>query len=259
MEFILRNGVRLAYAEAGLGDPPILLVHGMQCDHTHMQPQFEHLAKRHRVVAVDLRGHGASDKPVGDYSNQMFNDDIAFVCSVLGLVRPVAIGHSFGGSTLLHLAVREPMLFGGLVLLDSGVRSLASKATELGSAHNTPSPADAEAQSRRFLASRLFGHDDPGELKTRILDQMTAVPKHVIEPMRETVLGFDSAAAARQCGIPALFLLADNPFTDAETLAGLGTNWRIGKIVGAGHFLQLVVPDQVNAMIDRFLALLPAR
>jgi hypothetical protein len=71
--------------------------------------------------------------------------------------------------------------------------------------------------------------------------------------MRETVLGFDGGGAATKCRIPALFLLADRPFTDTETLSTLGENWRIGQVVGAGHFIQLVAAAQVNAMVDRFL------
>ena len=257
MEYVTRDSVRLAYTEAGRGDPPILLVHGMQCDHTHMQPLFDHFAARHRVVSIDLRGHGASDKPESDYSNAMFNDDIAFVCSSLALRRPVGIGHSFGGSTLLHIAYHRPEALAGIVLLDSGVRSAASRQAELGQAHGAPSGPENRAQSVRFLASRLFGPDDPVELRDRVIEQMMSVPSHVRDPMRRTVLEFDAAAAARDCTLPALFLLADRPFTDVETLEQLGTNWRVGQVVGAGHFIQLTVPDQVTAMIDRFLELLP--
>jgi len=250
MNFTVRDGVRLAYVEAGQGGEPVLLVHGMQCDHTHMLPLFEHLARSRRVVAVDLRGHGASDKPAGDYSNAVFHADIAHLCAALGLARPVGIGHSFGGSMLLDLAVQRPDLLGGLVLLDSGVRTLADKQAELGPAYEAP-------VSREFLASRLFGPDDPPALKAAILERMAATPQHVVDAMRKTVLAFDGAAAAQACRLPALFLLADKPFTDAATLASLGPNWRTGQVVGAGHFVQLVAPDQVNAMVDRFLALLP--
>ena len=258
MKYLAREGVKLAYVEAGHGDPAILLVHGMQCDHTHMQPLYDHLAKKHRVVSIDLRGHGASDKPAGNYSNQTFNDDIAFVCSSLGLNRPIAIGHSFGGSALLHLAATDPGLLGGIVLLDSGVRGLAAKAAELGRTHGSSSSTEDRSEYRRFLSSRLFGPDDPSDLKEGIIDQLTSVPSHVTEAMRETVLGFDAATAARNCVLPALFILADRPFTDTATLEQLGPNWRVGQVVGAGHFLQLVVPDQVNAMIGRYLELLPA-
>ena len=258
MQYLTRDGMRLAHIEAGRGDPPILLVHGMQCDHTHMQPLFDHLVRKHRVVSIDLRGHGASDKPASDYSNVMFNDDIAFVCSSLGLKRPIAIGHSFGGSTLLHLALHKPALLGGIVLLDSGVRSAASRQAELGHAHGSSVGNDDRAQSARFLASRLFGPDDPTDLRDRIIDEMMSVPSHVRDPMRRTVLEFDAAAAARDCTLPALFLLADRPFTDVETLEQLGTNWRVGQVVGTGHFIQLIVPDQVAAMVDRFVELIAA-
>ena len=250
MNYVMRDGVRLAYVEAGTGPKSMLLVHGMQCNHTHMLEQLRHFSRRYRVVAVDLRGHGESDKPHSSYSNREFNDDLVVLCDTLGLKRPVAMGHSFGGSNLLHLTAEHPDFLGGLVILDSGIRTLASKVGELGVTGEL-----TQEQRRQFLGDRLFGRDDPPALKERILDQMLAAPDHVATRMRETVLGFDGGGAAAKCRIPALFLLADRPFTDAETLAALGPNWRIGQVVGAGHFIQMIAPDQVNAMVDRFLAL----
>jgi pimeloyl-ACP methyl ester carboxylesterase len=248
MKYVIRDGVRLAYVEAGAGDKTMLLVHGMQCDHTHMLPQLEYFSRSHRVVAVDMRGHGQSDKPHSTYSNREFNDDLAFVCAELGLDRPVAMGHSFGGSNLLHLIDERPDFLSGLVIFDSGIRSLASKVGELKIVGDL-----TQEQRRKFLGDRLFGRDDPADLKESVLDGMLAVPDHVASAMRETVLGFDASGPARNCRIPALFLLADKPFTDPETLATLGDNWRVGQVVGAGHFIQLIAPTQVNAMIDRFL------
>ena len=89
-----RDGVALFYEEAGEGDPPIVLVHGWCCDHAYFAPQFEHFRRAHRVVAVDLRGHGKSDKPRQDYTIEMLADDVAWLCGELGLVKPVVIGHS---------------------------------------------------------------------------------------------------------------------------------------------------------------------
>jgi pimeloyl-ACP methyl ester carboxylesterase len=63
-----RDGVALAFEEAGSGQPPILLVHGWSCDHTSFAPQFEHFGRSHRVLAVDLRGHGGSDAPRQEYT-----------------------------------------------------------------------------------------------------------------------------------------------------------------------------------------------
>ena len=250
MDYVTRDGVRLAYVEAGQGPKSMLLVHGMQCNHTYMLEQLRHFSSRYRVVAVDMRGHGESDKPHSSYSNREFKDDLIVLCETLGLKRPVAMGHSFGGSNLLHLTEHHPDILGGLVILDSGIRTLASKVGELGVVDEL-----SQAQRRQFLGDRLFGRDDPQALKDRILDEMLAVPDHVASKMRETMLGFYGGSAAAKCRIPALFLLADRPFTDAQTLSTLGPNWRVGQVVGAGHFIQLVAPQQVNAMVDRFLEL----
>jgi pimeloyl-ACP methyl ester carboxylesterase len=84
---------------------------------------------------------------------------------------------------------------------------------------------------------------------------MAATPAHVFLAMADGVLAFDSLAAAQACTMPALIVLADRPFVE-PALAKLPANWRTGRVVGAGHFLQLVVPDQVNAMLDHYLALL---
>ena len=78
MRHLERDGVALGYEETGEGEPPVLLVHGWCCDHTYLAPQLEHFVERgHRVVAVDLRGHGKSDKPHQRYSMQAFADDLA--------------------------------------------------------------------------------------------------------------------------------------------------------------------------------------
>ena len=72
------------YEETGEWEPPVLLIHGSCCDHTYFAPQFYHFAHRgHRVVAVDLRGHGRSDKPHQDYTMQVFADDLAWTWSAL--------------------------------------------------------------------------------------------------------------------------------------------------------------------------------
>src|SRR5262245_31574317 len=110
MQQLRRNGVRLAYEERGRGAPPMVFVHGIACDHSHFTPQFDHFGRNHRVVAVDLRGHGQSDKPEGDYSLTLYTEDLAWLCEALGLYRPVIVGHSLGGVIALDLAARYPEL-----------------------------------------------------------------------------------------------------------------------------------------------------
>src|SRR5262245_9016399 len=108
MAMIERNGLRLAYDDRGAGEPVMVFVHGWTCDRSFFAPQAEHFARRHRVVSVDLRGHGESDKPNEPYPIGAYADDIAYLLDQLGLGKVVAVGHSSGGLTVLQLAASHP-------------------------------------------------------------------------------------------------------------------------------------------------------
>jgi pimeloyl-ACP methyl ester carboxylesterase len=117
MSQVRRNGIALFYEEAGGGDLPLVFVHGWCCDHTYFAPQFEHFRRKHRVVTVDLRGHGQSDKPTQSYTMEAFADDMAGMCDQLGVEKPVVIGHSMGGIVAFDLACRYPTLPSAIVML----------------------------------------------------------------------------------------------------------------------------------------------
>ena len=98
MNTLDRNGITLAYQEAGSGISAVLLVHGFACDHTFLLPQLRFLGDRRRTVAVDLRGHGTSDAPKQDYTMAGFADDLAWISAQLNLERPIVVGHSMVGT-----------------------------------------------------------------------------------------------------------------------------------------------------------------
>jgi pimeloyl-ACP methyl ester carboxylesterase len=120
MTTIARNGIKLAYDDRGAGDPIIVFVHGWTCDQSFFAPQAEHFAKRHRVVSVDLRGHGDSDKPHGPYPIGAYADDIAYLIVQLGLGKVVAVGHSMGGLAVAQLAASHPNCVAAIAMVEPG-------------------------------------------------------------------------------------------------------------------------------------------
>jgi pimeloyl-ACP methyl ester carboxylesterase len=58
-------------------------------------------SRSHRTVSVDLRGHGRSDAPYQDYTMAAFADDLAWLCSELGVIKPIVVGHGMGGNVAL--------------------------------------------------------------------------------------------------------------------------------------------------------------
>ena len=96
-----------------MGKPAFVFVHGWSCDRSFFAPQVEHFSRQHRVVAVDLRGHGESDKPQGVYRIADYADDTAYIVDQLGFGKVVAVGHSSGAWTVMQLAALHPEHRGG--------------------------------------------------------------------------------------------------------------------------------------------------
>jgi pimeloyl-ACP methyl ester carboxylesterase len=248
-----RDGVELFYAEAGTGEPPVLLVHGWTCDHTAMAPLFTYFRRSHRVITVDLRGHGESDKPEQDYTMAVFADDLAWMCGELGLEKPIVIGHSMGGVIAVEVAARFPDLPSAVVTLDAPVVASAALLDRVKPlVEGFHSSAFRELQDQ-FVDS-MFLPTDNQERKARIKAGMLSTHQHVAESAFDNVLK-DTVSAARACKVPLLVLAAAESLSDLPRLCEVCPNVVTGQTVGAGHFHQLEVPEQITAMIERFLTI----
>jgi pimeloyl-ACP methyl ester carboxylesterase len=123
MESLTREGRLLAFVDAGSGAPPVLLIHDLGSDHRSLRRLYVHLRRRHRVVAVDLPGHGKSGGPPTGYTVTELADDLDWLCWELGLYRPAALGQGIGGMVVVELAARHPDLLSAVVTIDAPVVS----------------------------------------------------------------------------------------------------------------------------------------
>ena len=248
------DGLRLYYERAGSGEPELLFVPGWCCDHTAFRPQFDHFARTHAVTALDLRGCGQSDRPEDGYDIPQLADDLARFCAEVGIDHPVVAGHSLGGMIGVELAARHPSVPRALVLVDPGpidplpatVKVFEALATQL----DGPSGEDV----RRLYVQNMGARDE--ELAHWIADVMCAVPLPIATAVIRGVNAWNGVGALALCTVPTLLLrstLGANP--DAVRLRAVKPDLEVGITVGSGHFHQLEVPDQINAMIERFLTI----
>src|SRR5688572_19179735 len=107
MPSLTHNGINLSYQDAGKGNS-VLCIHGGMADSTHFEDQINFFKSSHRIVSVDLRGHGESDKPQDWYTISAFADDCVWLGQQLGLMHPLVVGHSMGGLIALDMASRYP-------------------------------------------------------------------------------------------------------------------------------------------------------
>src|ERR1700709_1804023 len=119
LQFRTVHGYRRAFRIAGSG-PVILLIHGIGDNSTTWSTVQSKLAQRFTVIAVDLLGHGESDKPRADYSIAAYANGMRDLLSVLDIERVTVVGHSLGGGIALQFAYQFPEHIERLVLVGSG-------------------------------------------------------------------------------------------------------------------------------------------
>lgn len=253
MTRLVRDGVSLAYEQAGRGDPPLLFVHGLACHRGFWAAQIRCFARRRRVVAVDLRGHGESDAPHQAYTVASFADDLAWMSGQLELDRPVVIGHSLGGLIALELAGAAPDRVAAAALIDSVLLAGGDRSAVVHALVRGLRGADPPATLRAYFEGFFGPYDDPAR-KAWIVDEATKTPPHVTSSVWEESVSWDDAAALERCRVRLLYLDAGTPNADLARASELGRELMIGRTIGSGHFSPLEVPDQINAMLGRFIA-----
>ncbi|MFG6198850.1 alpha/beta fold hydrolase [Nonomuraea sp. JJY05] len=113
------NGIKLVYREEGDPTaPPLLLIHGRTANHNDWNGITQHFAARYHVIALDLRGHGASDYQA-PYELPGMAEDVVALLGHLGIGRATLIGHSLGGVMAYHAAMNHPDRIERLVLEDA--------------------------------------------------------------------------------------------------------------------------------------------
>jgi hypothetical protein len=100
----------------------------------------------------------------------------------------------------------------------------------------------------------MFLPTDDAARRAQITAAMCAVPDYIAIPMVQAMAAFDSMAVLRMCQLPVLTIGSAVPANDPAFLRDANSAIMIGQTVGSGHFNQLEVPEQVNSMIERFLA-----
>jgi pimeloyl-ACP methyl ester carboxylesterase len=253
--------MRLEVIDAGQG-PPLVLLHGLFGSARNWGAVQKALAQDYRVIAMDLRNHGASHHMAGmGYAAQA--SDIAETMAALGIGRAVVLGHSMGGKAAMMLALTRPDLVERLIIADIAPRPYppalravvaAMQALPL-HAGLTRQEADQalrtavpEAPIRSFLLQNLRFETSPPGWRIGLAEIAAAIPE---------IEGFAPPAGARFEG-PALAMAgALSPYIRPEDHAAfrvLFPRISFANIPRAGHWLHAENPEGFLAALREFLA-----
>lgn len=268
------HGHQLSYLDSGSG-PAVLFIHGLLGSHRNWVHLVDTIDADHRVLAPDLFGHGASAKPMGDYSLGAHAATLRDLFDHLEIERVTLVGHSLGGGIALQLCYLFPERVERLVLVSSGglgraVSPLLRSATLPGAEWVLPVLASAFVRSRAETLGRAVtrlgvrASSDVTESWhgfTSLADAdsrraFLATTRSVVDPGGQTVTAHDHLPMA--ASIPTLIVWGTRdkmiPAWHAITAHEAIPGSRVVLFEGAGHFPHLDDPERFADVLAEFIA-----
>jgi 2-succinyl-6-hydroxy-2,4-cyclohexadiene-1-carboxylate synthase len=156
---IQANGIDVHYEMAGEGDC-LILIHGFSDNLSLWYNQVPEFSKQYQVLTLDVRGHGQTETPDGEFSINLFAEDVRELLNALQIEKACVLGYSMGGRIALQLALNHPESVTGLVFANSGIA---------GAGYQMSEEQMKEMTERRQQMIEMF---DTGDIE-RIADTMT--------------------------------------------------------------------------------------
>jgi len=265
---IKANGINISYALEGKG-PCLILIHGFSDNMTMWFKQVPRFARQYTVLAYDVRGHGQTETPQGEFSMALLAEDLNGLMAVLGIEKACIVGYSMGGRIALQFAMAHPEKVTGIVFANSGIMGADAQ----------PSAEEMEAlMERRQQMMAIFQSGDietiaemmtersmsPGFKKKapEIFNRYKSVkkqndPAHYLGIMQAMTLSTGQPPDLSQLHCPALIIAGEQDNFMAVSVANaMKKAIRNSKVVvlPTGHAAAIEAPDDFNKAVLDFMA-----
>ena len=246
------DGVKIHYKSYGKGKDALVLIHGWTCNLDNWREQIPELSKRNRVIALDLPGHGQSDKPEIKYTMDLFANAVDAVMRDAKVDHAVLVGHSMGTPVARQFYRKYPQKTLAIVIVDGGLRLFGTKEMRDGFLAMFRSPGYKESGGQ--MLSQMMANLPAAE-QERGKASFANTPQYVIVGAMEA-MGDEALYAPDKINVPVLAILAKSPFWPADTeqfLHSLAPDLEFQMWEGVGHFVMLEKPKQLNDAVIAFL------
>jgi pimeloyl-ACP methyl ester carboxylesterase len=251
-KFAKLDTTKIHYTSEGKGSEALVLVHGWGSNLDFWRAQVPELAKRARVIALDLPGHGKSDKPETTYSMDYFAAAIDAVMKDAKVERAVLVGHSMGTPVIRQYYRKYPQKTLALVIVDGGLRPFGTKEQreQFMAPMRGPNYKEAGAQMFAAMSATLSAED-----KARVKASFDNTPQQVLVSAMEA-MSDEALYATDKINVPVLAILAKSPFWAPDTeqfFRSLAPDLEYQMWDGVDHFLHMGKPKEFNAAVIAFL------
>ncbi len=227
----------------------LIFIHGWTCNADFWKDSYSAFAG-YRVIAVDLPGHGQSDKPHVDYTMEYFAKSIDAVMKAARVKQAVLVGHSMGTPVTRQFYRLFPGKTLGLVIVDGALRPFGPKAQM--DKFFEPLFANYKEQAPKFIDGLLGPTRD--DLKPAIRATLLLAPDYVATSAMKGMLD-DSIWANDQIKVPVLAVMAETPWpkNNAEIYKTIAPDIDYQLWTGVSHFLMMEKPKEFNDAVRSFV------
>src|SRR5437588_2998530 len=247
--FTTLDGARIHYVNYGKGDEALVLIHGWTCNLDNWRDQFADFAQRNRVIAMELPGHGQSDKPQVTYSMDLFARAVDAVLRDAKVKRAALVGHSMGTPVARQFYRKYPEKTLAIVIVDGPLRPVGDKALmdRLIAGFRGPNYKEAVGQMLTAISGPNLSADATERIKTSSLN----TPQHVIVSAMEGMAD-PSIWQGDKINVPVLAIMAKNPFyapNVEESFRAIAPKMEFHMWDSVGHFIMMEKPKEFNEAV----------
>jgi len=256
------NGAEIYYIDIGdKSATPIILIHGFPFNSDMWRPQIDHLKTTFRVITYDVRGHGRSEVGDGQYTLEMFVDDLIALLDYLRLEKVVLCGLSMGGYIALRAVERNPERCRALILCDTTSNADSNeaklrRAASIKAIKSTGGKPYAEEFTKAVLSMHTFlERSDLVETVRSMIESNS--PIGICGALLALVARTETTLSLPRIRVPTLILVGEQDKTTppelSEKMRQLIPNSELRIVSNAAHLSNLENPEEFNSHILNFL------
>ena len=261
----VKSGSTLGYVDVGEGIP-IILIHGLFLDHTAFAEQIDTFKDRHRIVAIDIHGHGTSSELDRSISLDEMAEDYFDLVQQLGIQQAIWGGVSLGGMTNLRIAIRHPEVVLGLLLLNTNAGKGAGKKVPSVEGLNAPLTMrflwHTQFLKMKVLQAGLFGRttlETKPDLQRIWVEKMKPISSKSMKNAIEAVLSANSILEQLSSIQVPTIIAGGTEDTALPMSASRDIHEEIGnsilvEIPQCGHSTPVEQPEKVTELLGQLLS-----
>ncbi|MBP7864629.1 MAG: alpha/beta hydrolase [Acidobacteria bacterium] len=242
------DGVTLVYSVCGKGEPALVFIHGGLADRSFWDAQLQAFGARHRVIALDLAGHGESGTDRKHWSLPAFGGDVRAVIRAEKVKKAILFGNSMGGPAAVEAALLLPGVVTGVVGVDTFHRVDERITAEEVQARASAFQKDF-AGSVKAMTRMLFPPDADPALVAETERRMAKTSPDALHALFLGMAGYDMGAAVRRLTVPLRVINGDLFPTDTAANRKVKPDFEAVIMPHTGHYPMLERPGEFNRLV----------